>query len=438
MNFRTSLAVLDLPRYIRLSKEAVLVIFGQLVSIIGQLLLVRVLTEYLDPSQYGQLALALTIAGLVNQLVMGGVIAGIGRFYSVAAEKNSVPDYLKASVELMTYASAVVIVMGVVLIAGLLYLGYSRWIGLSALVVILSLFNAYNSSINSVFCASRQRALVIYNGVLDAFLKIIFVLVLVSGLGSSSVTVIMAYLLSALFVLISQSVSLLRATSANLLSVSGPTNTWIKQIWEYSWPFITWGIFGWAQQSAPRWALEQFATTADVGCFSVISQLGYTPIQTVINFVMALMTPILFSRVGDASCPIRKQNVSDVTNKIALFGIGMSTLALLLASGLHSTVFHLFVSERYWPVSHYLPWFVFGGGVFVVAQIYASRLMAFMLPHTLIFASIGSSLIGIIASYVGVYFFTLQGAVASVVIHALSYFLLVILATNFALKKAQS
>jgi O-antigen/teichoic acid export membrane protein len=39
----------------------------------GALVLVRVLTEYLTPAQYGQLALGLTVAGLVNQVVMAGM-----------------------------------------------------------------------------------------------------------------------------------------------------------------------------------------------------------------------------------------------------------------------------------------------------------------------------------------------------------------------------
>ena len=49
---------------------------GQIATIIGSLVLVRVLTEYLDPVDYGILALGMTIAGLMNQVVTGASLKG--------------------------------------------------------------------------------------------------------------------------------------------------------------------------------------------------------------------------------------------------------------------------------------------------------------------------------------------------------------------------
>ena len=66
-----------MSRAYRLAKEGSWILSGQISSVIGSLVLVRVLTEYLEPSEYGYLALGLTFASLVNQLVMVGLIAGI-------------------------------------------------------------------------------------------------------------------------------------------------------------------------------------------------------------------------------------------------------------------------------------------------------------------------------------------------------------------------
>jgi len=88
-----SIGVIRSERFRRLSKEGFWIVIGQVATVLSALALVRVLTEYLEPAQYGQLALGLTVAGLVNQVVMGGVTAGIGRFYSIAAEKNDLPGY---------------------------------------------------------------------------------------------------------------------------------------------------------------------------------------------------------------------------------------------------------------------------------------------------------------------------------------------------------
>ena len=69
------------PRLIRLAKEGGWVILGQLATVIGSLVLIRVITGYLEPTEYGLLALGLTVAGLVSQVISGGILSSISRFY---------------------------------------------------------------------------------------------------------------------------------------------------------------------------------------------------------------------------------------------------------------------------------------------------------------------------------------------------------------------
>jgi O-antigen/teichoic acid export membrane protein len=117
---------LSLARMRRLAKEAFWIVLGQIVTVLRSLVLVRVLTGYLTPAQYGQLALGLTVAGLVNQVVMGGVGNGVGRYYSIAAEKQDLSSYLRTSRRLMVYATLAVLAIGLALASGLLLLGYSQ------------------------------------------------------------------------------------------------------------------------------------------------------------------------------------------------------------------------------------------------------------------------------------------------------------------------
>ena len=76
-----------MERYIRLFKESSWIFFGKIVAMGSSLVLVRVLTDNLNPDQYGQLALALTISGLITQVVMGGIINAIGAFFILSLLK---------------------------------------------------------------------------------------------------------------------------------------------------------------------------------------------------------------------------------------------------------------------------------------------------------------------------------------------------------------
>lgn len=424
-----------MTRIKRLAREGSWIVAGQIAAAVGALVLVRVLTEHLDPAQYGQLALGLTVAGLVNAVVMGGVTNGIIRFYSIAAEKQDLGGYLHATRRLMLYATLVVVVISLLVIASLLWLGYSQWIALAAAALVFSVLSAYNGTLSGIQNAARQRVIVALHGSLDAWLRIGLALSVMFWLGNSSEAVVIGYACASLLVTFSQLVFLRRTIPAQKQQ---PTtdHQWMVQIWAYSLPFATWGILGWAQQSSARWALEAFTTTETVGLYSVLSQLGYAPIQMLTGTALTFLTPMLFARAGDAQSLDRNNNVRDLTKKLVLLGFCLTAFAVLVAAVLHSYIFHLLVNDSYFSVSSFLPWVVLAGGIFSVAQIYASRIMALLLTKKIIAASIGSSIIGLAAAIVGTYYFSLAGAVVSMVVHAISYFLWIVITARSIDKQA--
>ena len=65
-----------ISRIKRLAKEGGWILAGQIATVLGSLMLVRVLTEHLDPVQYGQLALGLTVAqyGALTMAAAGALL----------------------------------------------------------------------------------------------------------------------------------------------------------------------------------------------------------------------------------------------------------------------------------------------------------------------------------------------------------------------------
>lgn len=289
-----------LRRFKRLAKEGSWIVVGQVMSVIASLVLVRVLTEHLDPTQYGQLALGLTVAGLVNQVAMGGITSGIGRFYSIAVEKQDLHGYLRASRRLMIYATVAVLFIGLVLMGGLLWLKFTHWLGLAVAALVFSVISAYNGSFNAIQNAARQRGVVAFHGGLDGWLKIFLAIGVMFWLGNSSTAVLIGYACSSLIVIGSQFIFLRR-------SINHPNkpdtdiNQWMHQMWIYSWPMAAGGLFNWGYYASQRWALELFTSSRDVGNFYALTQITYTPISMTAAMLLSFLTPILFARAGGAS-----------------------------------------------------------------------------------------------------------------------------------------
>jgi O-antigen/teichoic acid export membrane protein len=236
------MAITDYLRFRRLALEGFWILSGQVAAVIGALVLVRVLTEYLEPEQYGQLTLGLTIAGLVNQVVMGGVTAGISRFYSIAAEKNELPQYLNASQRLMVYAIISVGILVFTTVVGLLWFGESEWIVLVVAALTLSVLNGCSASLGGIQNAARHRSVVALHGGVEPWLRILLAVGMMIWLGSSSTAVILGYALSSLIVTGSQLLflqKLIRPEGA----ITHMSRDWGQKIWAYSWPFSVFGVF---------------------------------------------------------------------------------------------------------------------------------------------------------------------------------------------------
>lgn len=406
----------------RLAKEGGWVIAGQTASIAGALMLVRVLTEYLEPGQYGQLALGMTIAGLVNQVITGGIANGIGRFYSIASEQRALPGYLHASYRLMLYATIAVLAIALVLMVGLLWLGYSQWMGLTAAALVFSILNGFNSSLNGIQNAARQRAIVAFHGGLNAWIKILLALGVMLWLGNSSTAVVIGYALSSLFVTSSQLI-FLRHRFHDLNGKLLASSSWGRQIWSYSWPFSVFGVFTWAQQISDRWALQAYMSMQEVGLYAVVYQLGYAPIGLATGMAMTFLGPILYQRSGSATDYARNTSVHLIAWRFTSVGLFVTAIACVSTYYFQDMIFNLFVASQYHTVSYLLPWMVLAGGIFAAGQMLALKLMSEMRSSVMAIAKIVTAILGIVLNFYGASRFGVQGVVAALVMFSAIYFI---------------
>lgn len=406
----------------RLAKEGSWIVAGQVASVIGALVLVRVLTEYLDPAQYAELALGLTLAGLVDQTVLGGITAGIGRYYSIAAEKKDLSGYLLAARYLLAYATAALVAIALMLMASLYWLGYSQWIGLAVAALMFSVLSGYNGVLSGIQNAARQRAVVAFHSGLDTWLKIFLAVGAVFWLGTSSTAIVVGYACSSLIITFSQ-LFFLRCTIPEQHAPIPNRQLWIQQIWAYSFPFTTFGAFTWLQQVSDRWALQAFATSSDVGQYAVLFQLGYTPIALITGMGMNFLGPILYQRTGDATDPVRNAGVHLLGWRLSQICVMASLLGFALAFWLHEHLFALLVASDYRGSSYLLPWVVLAGGLFAAGQMLALKLMSEMKPSDMTKAKIVTASIGVLLNVIGAAILGVQGVVGALVAFSVIYFI---------------
>lgn len=419
------------------AKESAWVVGGQVISLIGSLVLVKLLTTELNPEQFGLLALSLTAVGLINQLAMNSFGASIGRFYPVALAQNNLPQYTKAALNILFYAGISSIAIGLAIPIILVNLNHSDWGWLIFLGFLFATLSLFNFSANNIQNAARNRKNVAINTLLEVWLKIFFSFFIIKILGANPYAVLIGYCIAISIVLCFQAFSLnkllfskIKLSNFDKCGQTLSTETkirqtffWKQNIWQYAWPFAAWGSFTWAQQVSDLWSLKIFTSIHDVGLYSVAFQLGFAPIVLLNSVIQLFLGPILNQWVGLDKQANTLNYVHNVTWYTTFASLIFTLLAFIFFSSFHEWLFSWLVASEFRSASIYLAWMALAGGLFSAGQILSLKLMSLFNTRNMLNVKICTSLLGLLLNIFGAWYFGVHGIIASVVIFSFVYFI---------------
>lgn len=400
---------------------------GQATAAIGAIFGVRFLTHVLPPSGYGELALGITAATLIHQTVLGPLSSAAFRFFAPSQEARQLSSYLRGVKELYVHATALLLVAAAVLTLALWAVGQPRWLSLILASFLFALLSGYGAALDGMQNAARHRAVVAWHDGLATWLRFLVAVGLILLVGAFSRVAMYGYALASAVVLGSQ-VWFFNQRIVVLGAVAGQdapdaTETWKRQMYAYAWPFATWGLFGWAQVASERWTLQVFGTTSAVGLYAVLYQLGYYPMTFLSGLISQLVSPLLFSRAGDASDPVRLHDARRLNNLAVVVVLVLTGLITALALWLHPRLFAWLVAPGYREVSPLLPWIVLAGGLYASGQIASLTHFVGATTRKLIAPKMLTSILGIALNVMGARWFGVKGVVLANLAISSIYFL---------------
>jgi O-antigen/teichoic acid export membrane protein len=414
--------VQPLLRFRRVGFEFTAVATGQAIGAIGSVVGVRVLTEAMPPGEYGRLALAMTIGTLGLQVLLAPLTTSALRFFSPAREAGDLRGFLSAVKRLVLLSLMLVALVGVLLIGGLWAAAQSLWIALTLASLAYTAFSGISTVFDGLQNAARQRVIAVAHSGIAPWLRFLAAVALMHFSAEATSTAAMWGFALASVVLFGSQLYFVRRDIVTL-ATSPPVDErrWLTAMLSYGWPFATWGLFAWAQLASDRWALGMFASTADIGLYAVVYQLGFYPIQMLSILLGQVLAPILFARAGDATDAGRVADAVRLNARMALAMLVLTAFGVLVAMVVHPLVGRIFLAEQYRGVTHYLPWMVLAGGLFATGQVVSIFFMISNRSTALAVPKIATALIGIALSFAGAKWFGIPGVIGGLIGFSLVY-----------------
>ena len=413
---------LSSERFRRLSKEGIWILFGEGMAVLGALFGVRLMTHIISPSVYGELALGMTVATLLNQTLFGPLEHGTTRFFAPALEQHKLASYFKAVRRLALWAAGTVVLL-IPILAGVLQMsGRKEWTSIAIAAAIFSIVSGYNSILSGFQLAARQRSIVALHQAMASWGRFLVAAGLLLCFARTSTAAMVGYVIALVFVCGSQYIFLQKLIPSTLTEAN-ESSVWLHKITKYAWPGAAWGIFTWAQQSSDRWALGVFANKHDVGLYAVLFQLGYYPTALATGLIVQLLAPIFYQRAGDGTDRKRNASVAKLGWQLTGLAMGVTGVLCVGAELFNKQIFRILVAKEYAAVAYLLPGVILAGGLFAAGQTIALNLVSRMKTQEMIPAKIWTALFGVVLNFAGAYWYGAPGIVCSGVVFSVTYFL---------------
>ncbi len=194
-----------------------------------------------------------------------------------------------------------------------------------------------------------------------------------------------------------------------------------SQLFTYTLPFLTWGIFGWLQLNGEKWIINGVLSTAEVGVYAIMMALVNALVMIPNNIIAEFATPIIFKQFSDL------KNEKEITTGYSyiklnvLVVISITLFSTLLTFFLGKQLIVIISNESYTAYWYILPLLCLGTGMFLIGQALTYLGMSLNLPKKYLSPKISVGCISVLLNLYFINKFGLVGVSYSVLLVGLIY-----------------
>jgi len=403
-----------------LLKEGIWALTGHASLLLGILFSIKILSQEMGPSLYGEFVLGISIAQLFQTFFFGSKFDGILRFGTVATGFEERVSYAKVVNKVLVDASKLCLLSGLVVTVAVYTALGKTWSLLVLATVIYAVASGVSTALGGFVNALRERRILALNQGTESWIKVFFAFGLIQISESKAVFALLGYALACSVSVIFLSIWLCRRIEFDL-RFSGLEAVSDHVIRSYTKGFGLMGVFLWFQSYTDRWALKYFSSSSEVGIYSVAFAFGYSPLVAIVNLSMQIAVPIVYKSAGEtpdfSSC-------QKILRSVDLLGLSMFSISAILALAalcFEEMIVDILLGEGYRDAASLMPLLLLAGGLFAVGETKAIFLNAIFKNKLQIGPKLSLAIFGAILTGFFTFYFGSVGAAWAVLSVSLIY-----------------
>lgn len=404
------------------NKEFYWTLLFQLTTLVGGILLMKLLAVSLSKTEYGFYALITSFVSLILMLPFTALSQGVSRYVSIYQNKSIYKIFISSSFTLFLFLIGIYIVLGILF--GSFFLQDIDWEDKFFIIVILIVSEIIKSLFRTINNANRERKNIAFSVFSEFFFKISIIYIVHTMYSVSIIDVLLALIVSNIV-----SVIIMFMKIRKDLSFSSVRNKYFKvhvlRLWLFSYPLLIWAIFGWLRDMSNRWYLDYFLDKEQVALFAMMGSLALVVPVALQGIIGSFFIPIIYQKENSQKGFARKFLIILLPSLVILLFI-----SFVIVYFFKDLIVVLLTDEKYLSISWMLPWMFLTYSFYVISMISTYELFAHNQTRKLIVSSVIPGIIAFIGGYFLIKKYGIEGALVNYILTYGSYALLTLYIVN--------
>jgi len=398
------------------NKELYWTFLYQFLTLIGGIVLIKLLATTLSKETYGYYALIMSIVAFIVMMPFSALMQGVSRYISIYKDKNRYTNFLKTV--FLLHVALIFIYLLVSIVYKSIFSLSVEWEGIYYFIVLFAITEIIKILFRTINNTNRERKNLSFSIFTEFGLKIIL-LYIVSKYSKISINeVLIIFIIANTLSIISMLFKNKQIFNMNYVDIK-EMKIYVYRIWIFSYPLVIWALFGWLRDMSNRWYLDYFLDKEQVALFAMMGSIAMIAPTALSGLIGGFIMPIIY----------QKENKEKGYARRFLFKLLPSVLGVFLLSFIVTYIFKneiimIIADKKYLEIAWMLPWMFLVFCMYSLSMMATYELFAHKQTKRLLYSSILPGIISIVFGYIFIKYYGISGALYNYIITYLSYAIL--------------